>query len=290
MRINVIITHNCNLQCKHCYMSDVLSEFDESRFLENVELFKSISEELEIDSINYTGGECTTNPYLLYLLKWNKEKSIAASIFTNGVALDQSIISACNEFWISLDGTKDIHNMVRSSDIAFDKTWMSLTNIMNSNKRINIQTTVSELNISTLEALIPLYDLLSNNLGTIILECVVNAGNANRNNLILHKNQYTLIHEFKLKLLEHFSYSIPIRDNIYSKKQITQFVLNPYSTFPVWVDLIDGVGYVLNNKYSFPINSLSEYTVEAKTLEIKKNIKEKISSLSDSELVIIDEI
>ena len=79
-----------------------------------------------------------------------------------------------------------------------------------------------------------------------------------------------------------------MRDNIYTVRQIEQLV-NSNSIFPFWIDLNEGLCYVLSPAFSFSINELSDEKIEEMQNIARKSIIESISSRRNDCFVIIDD-
>lgn len=74
-KINIIITHKCNLMCKHCYMNAGNMDFEETNII--FSKFKCVIQkikEMGVKEIMLTGGECTISP--IFLKCWNTVKKI----------------------------------------------------------------------------------------------------------------------------------------------------------------------------------------------------------------------
>lgn len=289
MNANIIITHFCNLRCKHCYMVEQLGTDDTETIKKNIELLKNILPTIEIEKINFTGGECTTSEQLENLLQWSKTHGYGVSIFTNGLELNDDIAIMCDCLYLSIDGDRDTHNGIRGTKNAFDGVLNALSIAKKHSIPIHVQTTINKFNIRNLTNLIPIYDGVKDHLRSITLECVVNKGNANKNDIILNQDNLITVQTFKQELLEHFYYSIAVRDNIYTKKQIEQFVINSKTAFPFWIDLVDGICYILSPAFSFPITELSESIIDKQQQRVKDYLIDAVRHLKNDSLVILDD-
>ena len=93
-KVNIIITHKCNLMCKHCYMNAGNKEFEDcnvifAKFKNTIQKIKAMN----INEVMLTGGECTISPLFLKMLQYCKENEVKPSIFTNGFAFNHEILN-----------------------------------------------------------------------------------------------------------------------------------------------------------------------------------------------------
>ena len=124
MNFEIITTKNCNLNCKYCFegtkQKSYLSVTNIPIILSFIEEFKkkdyiSNKESVHID---FNGGETLLNKeFIKQFLKETESLNFEYSFTTNGTLIDDEIISLINHYniflQISLDGTKDIHDLNR---------------------------------------------------------------------------------------------------------------------------------------------------------------------------------
>ena len=82
-KVNIIITHKCNLMCKHCYMNAGNKEIENCDIIFNK--FKNIVlkiKAMNINEIMITGGECTISPVFLKMLEYCKENKIGVEAWS----------------------------------------------------------------------------------------------------------------------------------------------------------------------------------------------------------------
>ena len=116
----VDVTDRCNLRCKHCFYfreeHDSL-EMDAEEFLEGLKILKKRH---NIISMGWSGGEPTTRPEVLTqgvkLFDMNQ-------LFTNGTNPIPRLRRTIT--FISMDGTRDIHNEVRGKG-TFEKVMENI--------------------------------------------------------------------------------------------------------------------------------------------------------------------
>lgn len=290
MIANVILTHNCNLCCKHCYLSEKLSVKDDVNISTSWGKILEIAPRLNIDKFNFTGGEVTTSHYVGNVVDSCRQNNYAISIFTNGINIPKRIIKECNEYWISLDGTESVHNEIRNNSCAFKNTMQSLEILKNLKKIIHIQTTVNKKNIECLDELIPIYESLLPQLSSISLTCVIDQGNAKQNRLSLNQEELRQVKLFKEQLVERLSYKVLVKDNLYTKEQIRQFVLNSHAIFPLWIDLIDHIAYVFSDNFCCELETMNEKWFGETQNVIKTILYRKIEQQDEKDLINIENL
>lgn len=279
MKLNVILTHRCNLRCNHCYMIDQLDNNNDeilclNRWIELVNKFK----ELHVDSVNFTGGEVTLSENLMDAINLCNNKNIPFSIFTNGQKVSEHVMRNCDEFYVSVDGTKDVHDVIRNKCGAFDSLEKTLLEMTRLGKKIHIQTTVNKMNIDHLDELLFLFDTVYPSLCGLNIVSVTNEGNAFRNNITINPTDYNKIFDFKKKLLEHFDYRLSVKTNLFSLDELYKFVLIKKAHFPVWVDLCDNTSYVFSKENSIDINEANYDWIISTENVIKDKIRMIVSS------------
>lgn len=279
-KANIILTHNCNLNCRHCYLDAKNSQED---FKNNYELARELIDQLKKDNISnvmFTGGECMTFPYLKELIMYAKKLNMKVSIFTNGMIFDKEIFDLVDYINISVDGDKNIHNFIRQNKNSYDNIINVLDYLKQIDKHTTIQYTINNLNIDKLDSLI---DLTLNhlNIRTVRLVFVSNIGRAKQNNIYCNKDDiektYKKLDELYLKTKYHIQF-VP---NLVKKYDFENYYLSGDLGFPLWFDIPSNKYYVLSEKVSNS-RKISEYTkseVEEESnhfLEILKSNKEKI--------------
>ena len=110
------ITDNCNLKCPNCYASSDTGEFLSLAKIEKMMDFLIDSEEGEGEILQISGGEPTTHPKILEILKMAKSKNFKCVMLnTNGIRIagDESFAKALGELrgrfevYLQFDGFKE---------------------------------------------------------------------------------------------------------------------------------------------------------------------------------------
>lgn len=118
------ITNKCLLNCSMCFTKkmrlarDVLNKHDIPKYI-------YLLQNLGVKKIDLSGGEPLLFDDLSYLVELCVENGIAVTITTSGAGKQNNIEWLCNNWClfsriiVSLDGTKEIHNLLRGSESAF---------------------------------------------------------------------------------------------------------------------------------------------------------------------------
>lgn len=156
--ISIDITNKCNLNCKHCYISNLVSK----RSLNIREIKKVLLEAKKMGclSVELSGGEPFARKDLLNILKIIVKCRVGVvAILTNGVYLDNKVLNFLKtnkintEFYISLDGLKRSHEKFRGKKDIYEKIISNINKLVNSGFRITISTSLNKYNINEFEEL-----------------------------------------------------------------------------------------------------------------------------------------
>lgn len=260
-KVNIIITHRCNLQCKHCYMSAGNSNYEHLEKL--FDSFKSIIIKLKesgVKEVMLTGGECTASPVLFKMLDFCKQLDIKTSIFTNGMILNPKICEYVDDYNLSLDGLKDYHNNLRGNENSYDNVLKTIMFLKEHNKNITVQMTVTNSNVFQITDVTKLLYQLG--IKKINLCCLLDDGRSIDNNLDSNIN----ILKFKKIVKEAYKktgYNIAIYTNIFDDFSTNTFLKSKSITFPLWIDLVNNSFYIIKDNSIFSNNllDLSENSV-----------------------------
>lgn len=115
------LTRNCNQQCCFCFQGSCSTkEYEDMSF----ESWKVIIDKLKIlgvRKINFSGGEVLLHKEFEKIMKYTYEQGFLIYLNTNGQVDISSIVSFCSKIYISLHGTKEIHNKIVNNKDSFDK-------------------------------------------------------------------------------------------------------------------------------------------------------------------------
>ncbi len=133
------LTYKCNQKCFFCYCPWENEKFDGAE-LTTEEIFKSILilKKNHISHISLTGGEPTLRSDLRQIIKFIRNHNISVSIITNGILLDNSLLSFFKQYDVQL-----------SISVPGIETFEKHTGINNIDKLLKCFTQAKELGIRT---------------------------------------------------------------------------------------------------------------------------------------------
>ena len=292
-RVNIIVTHKCNLNCKHCYM-DLQNQkqlTDDEVYMKTLKIIDILSDN-NINEIMYTGGEIFTFKYAENILEYSKKKGIKNIIFTNGLEFDIKCLKYIDQVNVSLDGDEQIHNYIRGNKKSFKKVMELLDILKERNVWTNLQISLNDNNIDHLDFL-PNLLLTHLNIRTVNLTSIINEGNAFKNKMSTSNNFDYKILKLLPNLYEKTKYHIQFRPSLISRYDFINNYINELPIFPVWIDIVDGDYYLIkNSKYSddvskFNVKNIEKmcYNIQQKFIEMKLykqdyiNIEKEMESL-----------
>lgn len=139
--IHLEITSNCNIRCKHCYMSAGKVNMNQLAYDDIVSFIESLDLNRVSKDIVVTGGEPLLHQDFDKIVTYLKSKSFKIILFTNGLLINAANIESINNFvdsvQISLEGiSSDSFEYVRGKNTynKFKKTVAIL-------KQYNLKTT-----------------------------------------------------------------------------------------------------------------------------------------------------
>lgn len=174
------ITYRCNLRCIMCPLSSafddpnsqIVQEWKNETELTKDEIFKIVREgaKLGVKQLTVTGGEPFLRKDLIEVIAYTKQNKMSCSILSNGTLIDEHLAyriveSGLDLLTLSVDGPPDVHNRIRNSSKAFERTINAARLITQAKKRtgshlpsLGLVCTISAANI---KHLLPLVDIAS---------------------------------------------------------------------------------------------------------------------------------
>lgn len=243
-RANIILTHNCNLRCKHCYIDAKYCKENYDEIFNNTRKLLEKLKDTSIKNVMFTGGECMIFSYLKDLIEYAKELGLIVTIFTNGMLFKKEIFDLVDYVNISLDGPKNIHNLIRQNENSYDNVMKVLDYLKQIDKKTTIQVTINKLNVSMMDFL---SDLTLNHLNvrTVKLVFVSNDGRASKNNIYHDERDIDYIYSKLDWLYEKSKYHIQFVPNVVNKYDFENYYLSGNLSFPLWFDIPNEKYYVL---------------------------------------------
>ncbi len=129
-RATIELTMRCNLSCQMCFR-------DQGQKGElTLEEFKTAVDNLTpgIRQINLIGGEVFLRSDLFEILDYLRDRNLRVRIQTNGTLLDTQRLQKLSVYWnvsgvgFSIDGPPELHNKIRGSNSAYEKTIAAIKN------------------------------------------------------------------------------------------------------------------------------------------------------------------
>lgn len=163
--VSLILSYQCNYECKMCLQRPPFRKKFLNRFPANMEFsdWCKVIDQLEPyrDSIQYvylTGGEPFLVPFFMKLVNYIKEKHYICSVNTNGSVLkkclNEVLESKIDILIISLDGVAKVHDKIRGHK-CYDSTIEVIKELKRKRKwimpRIFVNCTIQDDNVEYLE-------------------------------------------------------------------------------------------------------------------------------------------
>lgn len=281
-RANIILTHNCNLRCKHCYIDAKYCNEDKNKvFNETKKLLDKLLSE-GINNVMFTGGECMIFPYIKELVAYAKKIGMSVTIFTNGMIFDKEIFDMVDHINLSLDGPRDVHNYIRQNQNSYDNIIKVLNYLKKIDKKTTLQMTINNHNIDYINFLGD-FTLRYLNIRDVKLVFVSNIGRAKDNN-IYHKDEFIdkVLNSIE-EIYEKSKYHIQFNTNIIKKYDFKNYYLSGDLSFALWFDIPNNKYYVLSEELNKKANNINDFSltkanqINSNIIKLLSNSKEKIS-------------
>lgn len=161
------LTDACNMNCKMCGQANnkklgLLKNYNFLDFNIVKEFIEPVIKDLEF--VNLWGGEPLLHPKIIDFIEYFIKNKKYVSIATNGTFLrkyaELLVSMGVDEIVVSLDGPKEIHNMIRGNSSAFDDLRLGISEIvklkecMQIKPKLFLNCTVTEENIDYLQELL----------------------------------------------------------------------------------------------------------------------------------------
>lgn len=121
------LTQNCNLKCKHCYISR--SNFNQPAALSTIQIKKILKQLAKAGSLHlvFTGGEIFLRPDIIELCSIARKLQFDLRIFTNGTLIDDEKAYKLSQMnlsgiEISLYGKEKTHDFITGVPGSYKKT------------------------------------------------------------------------------------------------------------------------------------------------------------------------
>jgi len=172
--IKIRLTGKCNCDCDMCTIKHRKADLD---FLKVKKVIQQ-ARLLNLDVINFTGGEPTIYPQLYELMDYVKQEGMKLSLSTNGVfnkKVCQHIIKFADSIDISLDSYQgQVHDRIRGAKGGFDKAISNIKLIKKSGKFLHVNVTVRPDNYLSIHRMVPLLSEDINSISFTFIDTSIN--------------------------------------------------------------------------------------------------------------------
>jgi SynChlorMet cassette radical SAM/SPASM protein ScmF len=168
-QIYAYIVADCNLICRHCWLSPKHQSNSKMAESLSIDIFKSILDQakpLGLKSIKLTGGEPLLHPKISEILQIIKDYPISLSIETNGTLCTKEIAREIasiknSSAAVSLDGADcKTHEWVRGVKGCFDEAVKGIKNLVETGIQTQIIMSVMKHNQGQIEKMVRLGETL----------------------------------------------------------------------------------------------------------------------------------
>jgi radical SAM protein with 4Fe4S-binding SPASM domain len=158
--VDVFVTNRCNLDCVHCFSSEIDQSASELSIGELESVFVQL-EELGVFEVRINGGEPFLHSNIHDILRILRGRRFKKVLLTNGTLLDRRTITLLKEAQItptvSLDGSNaEQHDQFRGVSGSFDRTVNSLRLLHSERMEYGINCCLHRMNIEAYDRIIEL--------------------------------------------------------------------------------------------------------------------------------------
>ena len=151
--LDFILTENCNLNCKHCYLE--CGNKSNSNYIP-FNIIKDVikdAKKLGVYKVILSGGEPFLYPNFKELVKFLNLENFHINVISNGLLIDEYIEFFKDVkgifFTISLDGFREAHEFLRGKG-TFEKTISNIKLLLKEGFSIGVNTVLYEGNVKTI--------------------------------------------------------------------------------------------------------------------------------------------
>jgi radical SAM protein with 4Fe4S-binding SPASM domain len=149
------LSNSCNLDCLHCYQrSKARHSLPESTHLEMAKKLVDGG----VTSVTLTGGEPLLVPHWHLVARFLKENGVSVQLISNGQLITSHVVDLISEIgfsfvWMSLDGSRKVHDFIRGKKGAFDKVMEASDRLSEKGVPFGYLTTLLNPNLPELSGL-----------------------------------------------------------------------------------------------------------------------------------------
>ena len=154
-------THQCNLNCKHCYSNSGIVLENELSTQEALEVVDQLAES-GVTALAFSGGEPLSRKDFFTVASHAVKRGLYVSVATNGTLLTKENVKKLKKTGVhyvevSIDGaTAKTHDMFRGVSGAFEKAVTGIKNAVEENLCACIASTATKSNLTEFPAIIDL--------------------------------------------------------------------------------------------------------------------------------------
>ena len=154
-------THNCNLNCKHCYSNSGATRETELTTKEAMEVVDQLAD-AGVIALAFSGGEPLSRKDFFEVASHAANRGLYVSVATNGTLLTKKNVrklkeAKINYVEVSIDGaTAETHDSFRGVPSAFDKAVAGLKRCVEEDLCACIATTATKSNIDEMPEILDL--------------------------------------------------------------------------------------------------------------------------------------
>ena len=157
------LIRRCNLKCKHCYAISADHDFPGELTSEQINTTMDDLKAFRVPVLILSGGEPLLRPDIFEISRRAKDMGFYVGLSTNGTLITEQNIGAItgadyNYVGISLDGTRDTHDMFRGEKGAFDASLQGVRLCRDNNLKVGLRFTITQDNAHELPSLLQLAD------------------------------------------------------------------------------------------------------------------------------------
>lgn len=197
-----LLTYDCILRCKHCYLSAGEHPEVKERLFDQYEADRFYGF-FKPESVSATGGEPLLRKDLVRILaKTTANYGGALELVTNGILLDAPFVRELtqlnpNSFYqISLDGSEEFHDALRMKKGAYKSAINAIDLVSQMGRIVKARMTVMPENYAQIPSMIETLDSLKNTNIKLVLRAALNTGRAETNSLGFGEDKIKELREF----------------------------------------------------------------------------------------------
>jgi heme d1 biosynthesis radical SAM protein NirJ len=157
------LIRRCNLTCKHCY--SISADIDFKGELSTDEIYTVMDDlkDYRVPVLILSGGEPLLRPDIFDISRRAKDKGFYVGLSTNGTLIDETNIDAIaaigyDYVGISIDGTRETHDMFRRKQGAYDASLHGIRLCHDRGIKVGLRFTMTQDNDTELPDMLKLMD------------------------------------------------------------------------------------------------------------------------------------